>query len=180
MPYCHNCGADLQPNAAFCSKCGAPAAAATATTPTAPPTYRYGPGYEKREKQEKQTRQSEKYEKREKGGDRTGPLIGGGILILLGLIYYASITALIPSSEFWAYFFLGLGILLILQAVYRFTAMQHHAAGMGSLWGGIILAAIGVAGIAGNGNFWPIILIAIGVLVIVAGVTSRSRAPRPP
>jgi zinc ribbon protein len=182
MPYCHNCGADLPPNAAFCAKCGAPAAAATATTPSAPPMYRYGSGYEKREKQEKQTRQSEKYEKREKGGDRSGPLIGGGVLILLGLIYYATITtpALIPSTEFWAYFFLGLGILLIIQAVYRFHAMHHHAAGMGSLWGGVILAAIGVAGIAGSGNFWPVILIAIGALVIVAGVTSRARAPRPP
>ncbi len=180
MPYCQRCGADLPPNAAFCAKCGAPA---TATTiPSAPMLSHYGSGYEKREKQEKQTRQSEKYEKREKGGDRGGPLIGGGILILLGLIYYATITtpALIPSAQFWAYFFLGLGILLIIQAVYKFTTMHHRAAGMGSLWGGVILSAIGVAGIAGSGNFWPIVLIAIGVLVIVAGVTSRSRAPRPP
>ena len=131
-------------------------------------------------------RQSEKYEKREKGGDRSGPLVGGGILILIGLIYYATITPpppsapYIPSTQFWAYFFLGLGILLIIQSVYRFTTMHHRAAGMGSLWGGVILAAIGVAGIAGSGNFWPIILIAIGALVIVAGMTSRSRAPRPP
>ncbi len=183
MPYCQKCGADLPPNAAFCAKCGAPVGAAAATSPSTPPTYGYG--YEKREKhekQEKQTRQSEKYEKREKSGDRSGPIIGGGILILLGVIYYATITTppLIIPGDFWAYFLLGLGILLIIQSVYRFATIHHRASGMGSLWAGIILAAIGIGGIAGGGNFWPIVLIAIGVLVIAAGVTSRSRAPRPP
>ncbi len=181
MAFCQRCGADLPPNAAFCSKCGASVTGATATS-SSPPSYSYGYGYEKREKQEKQTRQAEKYEKREKSGDRSGPIIGGGILILLGVIYYATITtpALIPSTQFWGYFLLGLGIILIIQAVYRFATMHHRAAGMGSLWAGVILVAIGAGGIAGSGNFWPIVLIAIGVLVIVAGVTSRSRAPRPP
>jgi len=184
MPYCQKCGADLPSNAAFCAKCGAPVGVATTTSPSTPPTYQYGYGYEKhekREKREKQTQQSEKYEKREKSGDRSGPIIGGGILILLGLIYYATITTppLIIPADFWAYFFLGLGILLIIQSVYRFATMHHRAAGMGSLWGGVILAAIGAAGIVGSGNFWPIILIAIGVMVIVAGIASRSRAPRP-
>lgn len=180
MPYCAKCGADLPPNAAFCSKCGAPVTAGTAAPiPPTAPSYRYGYGYEKQEKREKQTQQAEKYEKREKHQDRSSPLVGGAILILLGVIFYAVTSSLIRSGDFWAYFLLGIGIILIAQSVYRFSTMPHRAAGMGSLWGGVILVAIGVAGIAGSSNFWPIILIAIGVMVIVAGVNARSRAPRP-
>lgn len=182
MPYCAKCGADLQTNAAFCSKCGAPVTSTSAQpSPGAPSTYGSGYGYEKQEKREKQTHQNEKYEKREKHQDRSGPLIGGGILILLGIIYYGTVSApqLVSPGQFWAYFLLGIGILLIIQAVYRLSVMQHRAAGMGTLWGGVILAAIGVAGIAPSGNFWPILLIAIGIMVIIAGITSRSRAPRP-
>ncbi len=182
MPYCARCGADLPPNAAFCSRCGAPVTAGT-TPPTSPPppSYRYGYGYEKQEKHEKQTHHAEKYEKHEKQQDRSGALVGGAILILLGLIYYATIATppLIRSGDFWAFLLLGIGIILIARSVYRFSTASHRVAGMGSLWGGVILVAIGAAGIAGRNNFWPIILIAIGVMVIVAGVSARSRAPRP-
>ncbi len=183
MAYCAKCGTMLQAGAAFCSKCGAPVTqigapvAPSAATGPAQPTY----GYEKHEKREKQTQQSEKSEKGEKRQDRSGPLVGGGILILLGVIFYATLTTppLITSNLFWAYFLLGIGIILIIQAIYRFVTMKHSAAAMGSLWGGVILTAIGAAGIEGSGNFWPIILIAIGVMVIIAGITARSRAPRP-
>ncbi len=180
MPYCSKCGADLPPNATFCAKCGAPATAGAAQPyrQMQPP---YGYGYEKHEKREKDMQRNEKYEKREKGGDRSGPLVGGGILILLGIILYLTLTTprIIAPSDIWSYFLAGIGIILIGQALFRYATSTHKGAANGSLFGGVILLAIGAGAIFGAGNFWPLLLIAIGVIIIVAGISARSRAPRP-
>lgn len=189
MPYCMKCGAEFQTGAAFCSKCGASTTAAP-QPPTAPQPpsyqYRYGEKQEKREKQEKQTRQGEKSEKHEKSGDRSGPLVGGAILILLGVILYLTITIptgqttpYIQPADFWAWFLFGIGVILILQALYRYAALPHKASAIGPLIGGTILLAIGGAGIISIQEFWPLVFIAIGVIIIIIGVTARSRAPRP-
>lgn len=49
----------------------------------------------------------------------------------------------------------------------------HH------LVGGTVLLIIGLAGVMGMNDWWPFVLIAIGLAVIFEGVRARSRTPRP-
>jgi len=50
---------------------------------------------------------------------------------------------------------------------------------LGSLIGGAVLLIIGLAGMVGMRDWWPFVLIGIGVAVLVGGVTARMRTPKP-
>ena len=99
MPYCSKCGAQVREEMAFCPKCGAalkvePPPAETVSAP-APYRAEKAEKHEKREKEEKgekreKEEKTEKHEKREFGV--IGPLIGGLILIVVGLMFYLQVT----------------------------------------------------------------------------------------
>jgi heme/copper-type cytochrome/quinol oxidase subunit 4 len=183
--FCHRCGAALPPGAAFCASCGtAVAVAPSGGQVGAPSAGQQGvaaapPSYPTRqEKQEKQ----EKREKQEKGrgGDLAGALTGGLILILLGvLLYFAAVgTTAINYSNFWEYFLIGIGAILILLGIIRYA--QRGTPYVGSFIGGVILMIIGFAFVStANYAFWPLILVVLGIAVIASAFTARRRVPIP-
>lgn len=174
MPFCPKCGAEIPSDAAFCPNCGSKIAA-----PTIPPVERRyereksekGEKHEKREKEEK-------YEKGEKSKDWTGPIIGGLILIWLGITFYIAQMNYISWAHWWAYFIFGLGIILIVQAGIRYATPAYKGSAIGSFIGGLVLMIIGLSGIMGVEKWWPLILIAIGIIVIVSGVIASKRTPK--
>jgi hypothetical protein len=179
--FCPKCGAQVVPGAGFCSKCGSPltgatpSATGTATTMT-PRYYRH----EKGEKQEKH----EKGEKREKGrgGEITGPLIGGGILIWLGILVYLQLVSIIGGADFGGLFLMGIGVLLILGGLIRRTTSGYPI--LGYIIGGIVLILIGIASLGAFNKLLgaavgAIILVGLGILVIVVAITARRRSPAP-
>jgi len=101
----------------FCPKCGTTLKAAPAPAPetTTRTTYRRDEKREKEEKGEKREK-GEKHEKR--GYSFLGPLIGGLILIFIGLVSYVNITGMVDTRMLWAFFFVAIGIIIILGAVY--------------------------------------------------------------
>ncbi len=129
MQYCPKCGNKVDEDMSFCPNCGAalkveqPSVGATVPppAPSAPPAqYRTEKGekHEKREKQEPHEK-GEKAEKREKQEHAyLGPLIGGLVLIVLGLIIYLQLTTAIASEVLWALFLVVIGIIIIVGAVY--------------------------------------------------------------
>jgi len=134
MPECKKCGAKVKEDMSFCPNCGAAlkeAAAPTAPQPAAsapapPPTH---VKYEKEEKHEKHEKH-EKEEKHEKGEYAfLGPLIGGIILIIIGLMSYLQITGLINEVTrgiLWAFFIIVVGLLLIIGALYAMTTARRR------------------------------------------------------
>jgi len=134
MPNCPKCGSRVSEGMNFCANCGAalkplppapPAvqapAPAPAPAPSRPEKYEKQEKGEKREKAEK----TEKHEKREFG--YVGPIIGGIILIVLGLFFYLMITINVPPHMAWSYFFIVIGIAIILVAVFAAaTAARRH------------------------------------------------------
>jgi Flp pilus assembly protein TadB len=79
---------------------------------------------EKGEKQEKgeKTEKYEKYEKHEVGGPTfMGSLVGGFILLFLGLVFYFTVTGGYGVELVWAAFFVIIGLLVIVGAVYAAT-----------------------------------------------------------
>src|SRR5579875_768758 len=152
--FCPRCGSQVPADAAFCPRCGAQLSATTqAPTPSQPPTPYYSRReYRRHEKQEK----NEKAEKGEKGrgpgGSLIGPIVGGLILIWLGVTFYLQESGVISSSNWWAYFLVGIGVILI-----GLTYISNYS----------------------FGNLWPLILVAIGVAVIASAYAGRRRSPAP-
>jgi uncharacterized Zn finger protein (UPF0148 family) len=178
--FCHRCGAALPAGAAFCPSCGAAVAVAPSAwqqaTPPAPPSQ--PTRYEKQEKHEKH----EKREKQEKGrgGDLAGALTGGLVLILLGVLLYYSAAgnSTINYGNFWEYFIIGVGAILILQGVIRYS--QRGTPFIGSFIGGAVLMIIGLAFVStANYALWPLILVVLGFAAIASAFTARRRAPVP-
>ena len=170
LPFCPKCGVELPADAEFCMKCG------NQMTVSTTGERRYS-RRERREKSEKGEKE-EKHEKDEKSGDRTGAFVGGLILIWLGISFYLVQARYIGWNEWWPYLVAGIGVILIAQAAVRYSTVHRRGPVMGPLIGGLVLLIIGLAGVMGMTDWWPIVLIAIGVVVIVGGVTARARTPR--
>ena len=177
--FCSKCGAALPQDASFCPNCGTPAAsqATVQQAPPGPPRWESQHQYEKQEKHEKH----EKSEKGEKGrgGDITGIVTGGLILIWLGISFYLAQTGYASWGNWFAVFLLGIGVIIILQGLIRYG--QGRGSFTGSLIGGVILILIGAAFYWGFqfGSLWPLILVAIGVAVLVSAIAGRRRTPIP-
>lgn len=124
MSYCPKCGEKISEEMSFCPKCGASLKA------TQPPTEARTTAYRRHEKEEKGEK-GEKHEKHEKHEKRQysfiGPLIGGLILIFIGLTSYLEITSFAQRRLVWAFFFVVIGLLIIIGAVYgaAIAARRH-------------------------------------------------------
>jgi len=177
--FCAKCGATLPENATFCPTCGSPVAGAPAQqapTGSATPGRRYD-RYEKHEKQEKH----EKNEKNEKGrgGDISGAITGGLILIWLGITFYLAQSGRVSWDNWWELFLIGLGAVLIVQGVIRYA--QNRTSFIGTMIGGVIILLIGLVFYIGAdvGDLWPLVLVVIGIAVLVSAVLGRRRVPTP-
>lgn len=116
MSECKNCGYKAEEDMSFCPKCGAPLKAAQ--TPAVQRTYRRDEKAEKQEKHEK----GEKTEKHEKGEYAfIGPLVGGIVLIIIGLLSYLQITGFLDRQAreiLWAVFLIIVGVVIIFGGLY--------------------------------------------------------------
>ena len=186
--FCHRCGAPLSPGSAFCARCGTPVSGTAAppgptmapsATPSAPSTWERR--YEKQEKHEKREKR-EKNEKQEKGrgGDLAGAITGGLVLILLGTLFYLAQTGTISItwSNWWEYFIIGMGVILIITGFVRYA--QRGYTPTGSLIGGAVLILLGFAFVSSNNfSIWPLVLVVIGVAAIASAFSGRRRNPAP-
>jgi uncharacterized membrane protein YvbJ len=112
MSYCPKCGSKVTEEMTFCPKCGASLNVAQAPAETRTKAYRRNEKAEKSEKGEK----TEKHEKR--GYGFLGPLIGGLVLIFLGLAFYLKIVLDVKTEVVWAFFFVIIGVVIIVAAAY--------------------------------------------------------------
>jgi len=131
MPECKKCGYKVEEEMSFCPKCGAPlkAEAVSAEQPSTTAAHYRVEKEEKHEKREKGEKR-EKEEKHEKGEySFIGPLVGGIVLIIIGLMSYLQITGVIDRVAreiLWAFFIIIIGILLIFGAIYAMTTARRR------------------------------------------------------
>ena len=129
---------------------------------------------------EREERRRERWELRR--NDPIGSVIGALVLIWLGVVFLAvqnpemiRLPFSITWDNVWAIFLVGLGALLILEALLRaiFPAPRRI---VGPLIWGIILLVIGVAGLfpgMGVEKLWPLALIAGGLGLLLTNVLRR-------
>ncbi len=110
----------------------------------------------------------------DKGRTRPYPSITGGlILILLGVLFLLSEMGRLGWSDWWAYFLVGLGGILIVEALLRATTVEGRKGAGGKVIAGIVLMVIGGSHLIGFEHWWPLILIAVGIGVIISGIVKH-------
>ena len=113
------------------------------------------------------------------GRDLAGVLAGGLVLILLGSLLFLRQNNLLSltTSNWWAYFIMGIGVIVIVQGLVRYGQRGYF---MGSFIGGAILIAVGLTGVVSFFNYlWPLIIIVLGFAVIAMAVAGRARMVPP-
>lgn len=99
--------------------------------------------------------------------DPIGGVVFGLMIVCLGLAFYFKHTGVIPASNWWAYMLAGFGGIWILGGLVRLLVPRWSYRALGMLIPGIIVGAVGMMFIIGSFQFWPFILIAAGLAVIV-------------
>jgi hypothetical protein len=124
MSSCPKCGAKIREGMNFCPSCGASLKAEQAPAQPVSPPPLVAEKAEKHEKQEKGQR-PEKMEKEERHEVRhyswIGPFTGGLILLFAGLALYFAVTATLRLEVIGALFFVLIGIIIIVGAIYAAT-----------------------------------------------------------
>lgn len=116
----------------------------------------------KEEVQEKNNQSSAKGHKR----DPYSGIFGGLILILLGVLFLLATMDVISWGDWWAYFLVGLGAIFIIEFIVRSVTPAYLRQDKGKLVIGTVLVIIGGAHIVGMVSWWPLILIAVGIIIV--------------
>ncbi len=112
-----------------------------------------------------------------KNFEQTWSAIGWGLfLILVGGLFLAGNQGWLNQGSGWSYFIIGLGAILILGFCVRyFGILPDRRSGVGGLIAGLALVLIGTAFLCGLGNWWPLVILVIGIGILVNGIVTRER-----
>jgi hypothetical protein len=97
--------------------------------------------------------------------------IWGALVILAGA---TNIAANFSWWDGWAVFFAGAGVIVFIEVAVRMLLPEYRKGVAGNLIFGLILLAIGLGGLVGWAWIWPLVLIAIAV-VILRGALKRHK-----
>ncbi|HUU37777.1 MAG TPA: hypothetical protein VMW46_06180 [Candidatus Desulfaltia sp.] len=100
-------------------------------------------------------------------------ITGGLILILLGVLFLLTEMDRISWADWWAYFLVGLGGIFLIEALLRASSAEGRRGLGGRLIAGLILVIIGSAHLIGFMEWWPLILIAVGVVVLLSAFLKK-------
>lgn len=112
-----------------------------------------------------------RWERRKHGWD--GPIAGiifGLMVVWLGACLFLKQTGKIPADTWWAYLLVGFGGLWVLGGIVRLFVPRWRRGFLGGMIPGIVVAAVGLMFIYNSWNHWPLILVAVGVLVVISVV----------
>ena len=106
--------------------------------------------------------------------ERYSGVMGGLILILLGLLFLLATQHYIHWYDWWAYFLLGLGAIFILGFIVRSLTAHDRQMQTGKLVAGAVMMVIGASHIFGLASWWPLILVAVGIILLVSSLKKPS------
>jgi hypothetical protein len=101
-------------------------------------------------------------------------ITGGLILILLGVLFLLTEMGRIGWADWWAYFLVGLGGIFLLEAAIQAPSAEGRKRISGRITAGLILVIIGGAHLIGFMEWWPLVLIAVGVVLVISPLLRKS------
>ncbi len=99
--------------------------------------------------------------------NQSSTITSGLILILLGVLFLLITLDFLSWSDLAAYFLLGLGIIFLVESFSRPTKSPSGKPPLGKILVGVILVVIGASNIFDYFSWWPLILIAIGLYLLI-------------
>ncbi|MBN1155532.1 hypothetical protein JXB12_11500 [candidate division KSB1 bacterium] len=112
---------------------------------------------------------------RHKQIDFIGRISFGVMIIWLGLTLFLMKIGLIYDGDWWSCLLVGLGIILLIESFIKMSDPKYKAPFTAKLLGGLVLVAIGSGGIYGLDRWWPLIIIAVGIGLVVTTYINRSQ-----
>jgi uncharacterized membrane protein YhhN len=95
---------------------------------------------------------------------------------LAGTFLFLATQGYIKWEDWWAYFLLGLGVVFIAEALARQAVPEYRRPILGRLIAGLVLICIGASNIYGLREWWPLIIVVVGILLLAYG-WQRLRKP---
>ncbi len=132
--------------------------------------------------EKEEEKQRDRQEKEEKSWDekwRRDPLNAAAwaaIFIWAGLVLLADNLGMLvrfERLEAWALILIGAGLIVLVEVAVRLVMPAYRRPVVGSIIFGVILLALGLGEIIGWGVIWPVVLIALGVIILARGLLLR-------
>ncbi|MGA9049712.1 MAG: DUF5668 domain-containing protein [Dehalococcoidia bacterium] len=119
---------------------------------------------------------TQEQDRRDKKMHRHGfsAVFAGLLLILLGVLLFMASQGIVPWDKWWQLFLIGLGLILLIDVLFRYLQDKAHGFQTGKIIAAVVLIVIGVVFIISAVNWWPLILVAVGVAILIGGLTRRS------
>ena len=95
-------------------------------------------------------------------------LFWGLLLITLGILFFGEKQGWFSNDTWWQYLLIGIGSCFILDGIINLAIVQSHHDIISKFIPGIILICIGLAFVYGFDRWWPLVLIAAGVIILIS------------
>ena len=99
-------------------------------------------------------------------------LLPGLILILIGVLFLLSNYGLL-RGEWWQYFLVALGVIFLVEAWIQYINSATRRPRIGRIIAGLVLITVGLIFLFDATQWWPLILIVIGIILSVQFIVKR-------
>jgi hypothetical protein len=103
-------------------------------------------------------------------------LFWASVLIWAGLVFTAESMGWLPQlghAGAWNWVFFGAGVIVLVGALWRGLSPAHARPGVGNYVSAAILIIIGLSGFIAMKITWPVVLLALGVLLFAKTLLRR-------
>jgi hypothetical protein len=104
--------------------------------------------------------------------DPLGGIIFGSIVILAGVLLFIDHQYYLEGGWFW-WLLAGIGVIFLIEAMIRYAMPEFRRPIGGKLVAAVILLALGASNIYGLEDWWPLLIIFAGVVIIFYGLQAR-------
>jgi hypothetical protein len=123
---------------------------------------------EQRREWREQGREWREQRREERRRDPYRGLFWGLLLIMLGIIFFAWQQGWTSGDQWWHYLLIGLGVIFIINGLVHYWSQNYRQFSYGQFVPGIVLLLVGLAFVVGFSQWWPIVLIGVGVAILLS------------
>jgi len=102
-------------------------------------------------------------------------ILGGMIVLVTGISFLLATTELIDWEMWFAYFMVMLGAVFLIDVFVAWASPGYRGSGTGRLTAGVIIILVGLANMFDIGDWWPLIIIAVGAILLFKGLGARRK-----